>query len=326
MIELAAIFLVSLIATLVVTPAVIKKLTLARITGKDMNKYDKPDIPNMGGFAVTCGFSAGILLAIGLSVYLGWGYDLKMLFGGFSVILLMSLIGAFDDLCFISQKVKAFLPFAASLPLVAVKAGVTHMNIPFVGEEVHFGILYLLILVPLGVTGAANATNMLAGFNGLEAGLGFVMMMFAGFWSAYYFHSLEAATILFAMAGALLAFLKFNWHPAKIFIGDIGTLSIGAALAVGVIIGNFEFFGMLLLGLYYLDFIIKALNKFPSRGWWGTADSNNNLSCLRKPVHLAQAAIKYLGIRREEQVVSFFIYLQVLIGMALTLVIHGRVG
>jgi UDP-N-acetylglucosamine--dolichyl-phosphate N-acetylglucosaminephosphotransferase len=98
---------------------------------------------------------------------------------------------------------------------------------------------YTLFLLPLGITGAANGVNMLAGFNGLEVGMASVAVGSLAI-IAYYGKSMTAFVILIVTLGVLLAVLYYNWCPAKILIGDVGTLSIGAIIACAVIIGNFE--------------------------------------------------------------------------------------
>jgi UDP-N-acetylglucosamine--dolichyl-phosphate N-acetylglucosaminephosphotransferase len=78
-----------------------------------------------------------------------------------------------------------------------------------------------------------------------------------------------ALIILLAGMGALLATLRYNWYPAKIFIGDASTFSIGAMMVAAVIIGNFELAGVIIMIPYAIDFFIKAANRFPSHGWEG---------------------------------------------------------
>ena len=135
------------------------------------------------------------------------------------------------------------------------------MHIPFIGL-VNFGIFYVIILVPIGIAVASNLTNMLAGFNGLEAGMGAVMFAAISF-IALTRGDINMAMLSLPMLGALLAFLVFNWYPAKVFPGDIGNLSIGTMLAACVIVGNFESAGAILVVPYVLDFFIKLVNKFP---------------------------------------------------------------
>lgn len=103
-----------------------------------------------------------------------------------------------------------------------------------------------------------------------------------------------APAILLAGMGASLGGLLFNWYPARIFVGDAGTLSLGAVLAASSIVGNFEMAGVIVIVPYALDFGIKAANGFPFRGWSG------KLRCPENgPVGLGQAILKLTGGLRE---------------------------
>jgi len=66
-----------------------------------------------------------------------------------------------------------------------------------------------------------------------------------------------------AAIGSMFAALIFNWYPAKIFVVDVGILSLGAFIASAVILGNFETAGVIIIIPYAIDFILKAINKFP---------------------------------------------------------------
>jgi UDP-N-acetylglucosamine--dolichyl-phosphate N-acetylglucosaminephosphotransferase len=280
--NLLVVFVASFIATWFVTPKLISKLSAARIriVGRDMNKPDHPEVPEMGGLAVIAGFVAGVLLAIALATFqvIDVKLNLAYLLAGLSTVLIMALIGIFDDLLVMRQSVKAALPLLASLPLVAIKLGDTHMTFPFLGE-INFGLLFPLLLIPLAITGASNATNMLAGFNGLEAGLGVVMTAAVGI-AALALGRVEAAVISLAMLGALLAFLRYNWHPAKILIGDVGTLTIGTVVAVSVIVGNIEKVGIILILPFVAELILKARSKFKAQSWCET--HGHRLYCPKK--------------------------------------------
>jgi UDP-N-acetylglucosamine--dolichyl-phosphate N-acetylglucosaminephosphotransferase len=308
------IFLASFIATFICTPWIIPKLVRADFTGKDMNKQDKRKIPNIGGFSIIFGFSVGVLLAIGLFTYLGTfigHFNPALILAAFSTILLMALIGVFDDLFSMHQLVKATLPLFAALPLVAVNAGVTSMDVPFVGF-VDLGVIYALVLIPIGITGASNVTNMLAGFNGLEAGMGSVACLSLGV-IALLTGKTESAILLFSMLGALLAFLYYNWYPAKVFMGDAGTLGIGAVIASAVIVGNYEMAGVLVILPYTFDFFIKAASGFPSSNWWGEY-VKGKLLCRGKPIGLCQTIMKLTGGISEKGLVLTLIFLEALFG------------
>jgi UDP-N-acetylglucosamine--dolichyl-phosphate N-acetylglucosaminephosphotransferase len=311
---LIPVILVSFIVTFISTPWIIPKLKRAGLTGRDVNKKDRPEIPEMGGFGIIFGFSSGILLAIALSTFYNHilELELRFIFAALSTILIMSLVGIFDDLFAMHQAIKAILPLFAALPLVAVEAGTSTMMIPFIGA-VNFGIFYALLLVPIGIAGASNVTNMLAGFNGLEAGMGVVACSALAF-IAFRSGQIESLIILLAMCGALLAFLSYNWYPAKVLIGDIGTLSIGAVIASSVIIGNFETAGVIVILPYAVDFFIKARNRFPSKNWWGEW-RGGKLVCKGKPISFCQWIMKLTGGITERGLVLTLISIEILFGV-----------
>jgi UDP-N-acetylglucosamine--dolichyl-phosphate N-acetylglucosaminephosphotransferase len=211
----------------------------------------------------------------------------------------------------------------AALPLVAVSAaGSTAISLPFVGP-VDFGIFYIFILIPLGVTVSANLTNMLAGFNGMEAGMGAVIFATTAL-LAILNGSTEMAMLSAAMLGALLVFLRYNWYPAKIFIGDIGTLAIGAALASAVIIGNMESVGFILVLPYLIDFAIKAYNRFPSTKWWGDLRRGKLYPLENRVRGFAQLVMKCSNGISEQKLVLVFIGMEIVCGIV-AIILYGKI-
>ncbi len=319
--HLILIFLAPVITTLFMLSWLIPKLKRAGLLGKDLNKAHHPEIPEMGGFSIIFGLSCGILLAIAFFTFFHLfdeNFKLIYLLAAFLTVLMMSFIGIFDDLFAMHQAVKAILPLFAALPLVAVRAGETAMTLPFYGR-VDFGILYILILVPIGIAGASNVTNMLAGFNGLEAGMGLIACSSLAV-VAWKINSLEALILLVSMCGTLLAFLFFNWYPAKVLIGDIGTLSIGAVIASSAIIGNFESLAMIMIIPYGIDFIIKARNGFPSKNWWGIY-REGKLYSPQKSVGLCQTIMKLAGGISEEKLVLTLMLMEGIFGLVIVLMV-----
>jgi len=128
--------------------------------------------------------------------------------------------------------------------MVVLNVGESIIHIPFLGA-VNIGLLFPLVVVPLAIIGASNGFNMLAGFNGLEAGMGILILSILG-WLSYIRDYTVAAVLSFCMVGALLAFLIFNWHPARIFPGDTLTYPVGTLIAVVAILGNIEKFALIL--------------------------------------------------------------------------------
>ena len=180
LLSLFLVFITSFLLTYLVTPVLIRKMLRRGLVGADMNKIEKPKIAELGGIAPLLGLSLGIIVSIFFAVYAGYlQMSLIIIFASFLTILLVGFIGVIDDLIGwksgIRQWQHALFPVFAALPLMAVQAGTDYLILPFLGAT-SIGILYSLILVPLGITGASNAFNMLAGFNGLEAGLGLLII------------------------------------------------------------------------------------------------------------------------------------------------------
>ncbi len=319
MLALALIPLASFLITLIVTPLLIPRFLKAGISGRDMNKAGKPEVAEMGGLAVSAGFLGGVLLAVALTTFnvVEFNLSLAYVLAVLCTFLLMALVGIVDDLIAMPQHVKAMLPLIAALPLMAVKAGATTMTLPLLGQ-VDFGVFYVLVLLPLGITGASNAMNMLAGFNGLEAGLGVIMCASVAA-VAFIVNSVSALIISLAMAGALLAFLKYNWFPARIFIGDVGTLTIGAVVASSVIVGNIEKTGIILVLPFFLELFLKLRGRFREQSW--CAVEGSKLVCRsRGDVYGWGRLVMYLsGGISERNLVLVILGVEALFGLAAVL-------
>ncbi|MCX8174994.1 MAG: hypothetical protein N3E51_02205 [Candidatus Micrarchaeota archaeon] len=320
---IAAVLLCAFLTTSLSLPFLIRKLRLGGIVGKDMNKVGNPEVAEMGGLGIVMGAVGALLLAIAMQTFLGFQFKLIEVLAAMLTMMIIALIGTYDDLFSMRQAVKAVLPMAAALPLVAVSAaGSTVVSLPFIGA-VDFGIVYVVLLIPLGVTVAANLTNMLAGFNGMEAGMGSVIFA-TTLVLAFQHGSVEMALISAAMLGALAAFLRFNWYPARVFTGDIGNLSIGAALAVAVILGNLESAGAILVVPYVVDFFIKAKNGFPSTKWWGEIGAKGKLYPLEGKVRgFAQLVMKQYNGVSEQKLVLTFIAMEMLCALA-AILLYGK--
>lgn len=234
--------LISFAVTRLVMPKLIKKLENAEIVGKDIHKSLKPIVAEMGGIGILFGFIMGIFVGILLFPTLKFQLSVVLI-----VILLVGIIGMVDDLLVLSSKEKLVLLFLAGIPLWwAAPPGV--------------GLLYL-IFIPIAVSICSNLTNMLAGLNGIESGLGIIAMASLTI-SCIILGKYDVAIISMSMLGTLIAFLHFNKHPAKVFPGDTGTLIIGAAIAAIAFLGRMKLIALIVL----LPNIIDAALKFYSAG------------------------------------------------------------
>jgi UDP-N-acetylmuramyl pentapeptide phosphotransferase/UDP-N-acetylglucosamine-1-phosphate transferase len=130
--------------------------------------------------------------------------------------------------------------------------------------------------------------------------------------------------LLLAALGALLATLYFNWYPARVFIGDVGTLTIGTVIATAVIVGNFELSGVIVIIPHAIDFVLKARKGFPSTGWHGEYRDGKLYCPAHGPVGLAQLILKLAGGMHERTLVLVLIGFEALCGL-LAIWIYWRV-
>ena len=314
------------IVTFLITPFVIKRFKARGIVGKDINKLGKPEVAEMGGITVLLGFSFAIMFSIFLFSYLGFFKQLNLtaLLAGFITIVLIGILGIVDDLIGwrkgLRQWQHALIPLFAALPLMALNVGSDYIVLPFVGAMA-VGIFYSLLIVPLGVTSAANATNMLAGMNGLEAGLGIINTLIILIIAVTRFE-VEAAIIMVAMLGALIAFMRFNWFPAKIFPGDSLTLMVGAGIASAVIIGDMERIGIALFAIYFIELAFKAKHKFQSQ-CFGIPQNDGTLKADPKGGSLTHWIMRR-GRFTEKQVVGVILLAQVLIAFLVYVLFRSK--
>lgn len=231
---------------------------------KDMNKYTNPKIPGYGGIAVLFGFCMGVFFYIALSIfYFQRTIHLIEIFALLTTTLIIAFIGMLDDILGWKKGLKRWqkplLTIPAAIPLMAINAGFTRIYIPFLGPT-NIGLLYPLILIPLGIMGASQGFNMLGGLNGLESGLGAIILLTLGF-IAWQINKSWIALICLSMVAALFAFWLFNKYPAKVFPGDILRYPLGALIACIAILGNVEKAALILFIPFFLELLIKVKNK-----------------------------------------------------------------
>jgi UDP-N-acetylglucosamine--dolichyl-phosphate N-acetylglucosaminephosphotransferase len=280
----------------------------------DLHKKGMPEIPIIGGIGCFAGLAAALTTA-GL-----WSLDYRLLFAIFLSATLAALAGLIDDLFTLGKVALIVLTFLVSLPILAFHAGSTKVYLSPFGPQ-DLGSLFW-VLVPFAFAFLMNGVNVYGGFNGLEAGLGLISS-FSLATCAVIYGSLESAVSLFALAGALLAFLKWNSFPAKVFIGGSGTFLIGAVLASSIIAGSIKIVGVIVLFPYILNFILRARDRFTS----SVADVQTMPDgTLRKSGLTALWAIFIYGSSTNEQrMVNRCLALQILFGVVAILFAYYHV-
>lgn len=179
--------------------------------------------PSLGGI----GIFAGTVFSIVFWLPFQYFDNLQFILAAFIIIF---LIGAKDDIISISPKNK-FLGELFAAAILVLKA-----NVRLTSLYGFFGIYempeYMSILLSIfTILVIINGFNLIDGINGLSASLGLLITGVFGVWF-YLIGSIEFSILAFALFGALLAFLKFNITPAKIFMGDTGSLFIGMICSI----------------------------------------------------------------------------------------------
>ncbi|MBI4155143.1 glycosyl transferase family 4 [Candidatus Woesearchaeota archaeon] len=279
--------IISFLTTLIAIPFWIKRAKKAVLVGKDMHKLDKRQVAEIGGIPVIFGFILGLLSYIALSTFyfknLSRSLEIMALL---SAVLIIALMGLIDDILGwkigLRQYQKPLFTLLGALPIIVINAGHSRMVLPFIGP-VDFGLLYPFLLIPLGIVGASNGFNMIGGYNGLESGLGIIILSTLGFiaWKA---GVSWMAVIALVMVFALLAFYFFNRYPSKIFPGNMLTYSVGALIACIAILVNTEKAALILFIPYFIELILKLRGKLQIESF-ATLDKEGNLIVPQKKLY-----------------------------------------
>ena len=220
----------------------------------------KAGTPTMGGIifllsiivtTVTCGLLLDVFTThtvVLLLVFIGFGI-IGFLDDGIKVILKRNL-----GLTSLQKLIGQIVIAIAAFLLLRLGTFDTAITIPFTEWQLDLGMLYIAFLI-FWLVGFSNAVNLTDGLDGLVAGT--ASIAFAAFGVLALFNDqADIALFAFAVTGALLGFLIFNANPAKVFMGDTGSLALGGALAMISVLIKQE----LLLLLIGLVFVIETLS------------------------------------------------------------------
>jgi len=222
-------FVLGVLFTLLATPRVRALGQRVRAFGKGHDGREQPQIPRLGGVAIFLATLAvwGALLLIPNAVrdrFLSeWRTLATLLVPGTLVL----LAGVYDDVAGATPRQKLLIEALAAG--MVWWAGFRIVTLPFVGYRVHSP-LFSLMLTMFWIIAVTNALNLIDGLDGLAAGIAFfvtVSVFVVSLIQGHHFVCILAITL----AGALLGFLRFNFAPATIYLGDSGSLFLGFILA-----------------------------------------------------------------------------------------------
>lgn len=215
---------ISFVIGLIVMPIVIQVFkSLNVLDDPDKRKIHKVGTPSLGGIAIF----VALILALLVSLPVNELINFKYLFSG---ILIIFLLGVSDDLVSLKAKQKLIVQIFAAFLVVYFG------NIKLHGFEGLLGITnfgwYFNDIFTIGVfVVMINSYNLIDGIDGLAGSVGIIISLFFA-WFFMQTGQLVFAIFSISLFGAILAFLMYNWHPAKIFMGDTGSLTIGFLLMI----------------------------------------------------------------------------------------------
>ena len=211
------------VVTLIAIPPIIlfiKRFNLFDMPG-DRKSHSSP-IPTMGGIAIMVG------MIMALALWFPFSSSLPQICFFFSILVLFGL-GIMDDLKDLSARYKFIIQIALATLIATSGIRITSFNGLFGIEELSISAQYTMTI--LAIVGITNAFNLIDGIDGLAGGLGFMSLITLGLFLTLG-KDVNTALIAFALAGGVLAFLYYNFNPARIFMGDTGSLVLGFVVAV----------------------------------------------------------------------------------------------
>jgi UDP-GlcNAc:undecaprenyl-phosphate GlcNAc-1-phosphate transferase len=217
------IFLLAFVIALAMTPLAIKiapKIGAVDVP-KDNRRMHTKTMPRFGGMAIYIGTVGAMLIFMPMDSKL-----LGVIAGG----TIMLVVGIVDDIKGMPAKVKLLFQVICAVILFQFSVRISFVGDPFGPGFIYFPWWLSLIITVVWVVGITNTINLIDGLDGLAAGIAFIASISISY-TAYLSDRPDISLITLAIAGAALGFLPYNFNPAKIFMGDGGSLFLGFMLA-----------------------------------------------------------------------------------------------
>jgi UDP-GlcNAc:undecaprenyl-phosphate/decaprenyl-phosphate GlcNAc-1-phosphate transferase len=264
------------IISICITPFV-KKLAIkvGAVDQPNKRKVHEKIMPRMGGLGIYISFIIGMLI-----MNPDKPYHLAIIAGSVVII----AIGILDDIFNLAARFKLLGQIAAAV-IVVMWGGidVDFINLPF-GGKLEFGFLGVPITI-LWIVGVTNAINLIDGLDGLAAGVSSIALIsISGM--AIVMGDIYVMSIGFILLASTLGFLKYNFHPAKIFMGDTGALFLGYMISVLSLLGfkNVTFISfivpVIILGVPMTDTLFAIVRRLVKKAPLAAPDKSHLHHCL----------------------------------------------
>lgn len=235
-----------------------------RLNGPQEHLANKKGTPTMGGILIFLGFAMGCLAALICAPHEKNHAPLFLLL---SIFTTFGLIGCVDDALKLRAQShtglsgKKRLLLETTLAFVGIVLGLhfhilsSTLTIPLFHSTFELGYGYIPLAVFI-IVGSANAVNLTDGLDGLATGTSLVALIALGILAIFSAQSAHIVPAISALSGALVAFFVFNRHPARLFMGDMGSLALGSALGMLSLMLKLE----LLWGIIGTIFVAETLS------------------------------------------------------------------
>lgn len=263
-------------AALFITPLV-KKLAIkiGAVDKPNDRKVHKKLMPRLGGLGIFLSFLIGFL------IFLPETIEAWPIFVGAIIII---ITGMLDDLFELTAKAKLGGQLLAAVVTVLGGVQMEFITLPN-GEMLHFGYLAIPITI-LWIVAITNAINLIDGLDGLAAGVSSIALLTISGLAISMGNPL-IALIGLIMLGSTLGFLVYNFHPAKIFMGDTGSLFLGYMISVIAVMGLFKnvavfslIVPIIILGVPILDTLFAIIRRIIQRKPLSAPDKLHLHHCL----------------------------------------------
>ena len=216
-------YVMAFVLTLIFIPPVIFMVKRFKLFDRpNARKEHSVPTPTFGGIAIFAGTLGSLLFWFKFN-----NHPATITF--FLSMVLLCGVGIMDDLKDLAARYKLVIQAGLASLLAVAGIRITSFGGLFGIYELHIITQYIITVVT--IVGITNAFNLIDGIDGLAGGLGFMSLVTLGIFLTIS-KDLNYAIIAFALAGGLLGFLYFNFNPARIFMGDTGSLVLGFVIAV----------------------------------------------------------------------------------------------
>ena len=216
-------YVMAFVLTLIFIPPVIFMVKRFKLFDRpNARKEHSVPTPTFGGISIFTGMMVSLLFWFKF-------YNHPSIITFFLSMILLFGVGIMDDLKDLAARYKLVIEAGVATLLAVSGIRITSFGGLFGITELHIMAQYIITVVT--IVGITNAFNLIDGIDGLAGGLGFMSLVTLGIFLTIS-KDLNYAMIAFALAGALLGFLYFNFNPARIFMGDTGSLMLGFIIAV----------------------------------------------------------------------------------------------